>query len=324
MRQIQHGSVDQSVIVRIVDSLDGTPEEAVEHNSTGIAFWYRREGGLKTAITLAALSALDNAHADGGIEHIDDGYYRLDVPDAAVAAGSTDVLVGGTVLNMVVIAAYVNLVPWNPQSATNLGLTNLDAAVTTRATPAQVNTEVAAQLNTAVPGSPAADSINERLKTLDDNYTAARAAKLDKIEAQILADTTIASVTSQTVFTLTAGPSNNSALFNQAMLLRDVSAANNPSVRKCVAYVGSTRTVTLDSAPDFTIAAGDLVIGFASSPGASASETADEVLDYLATQKVTLNRAAGEVTYYKPDGTTPRGTRRITDVDANTQGFVPV
>jgi hypothetical protein len=53
------------------------------------------------------------------------------------------------------------------QTARDLGL-QLDAAVSTRATPAQVNTEVDAALDTAIPGVPTAGSINERIKTMDD------------------------------------------------------------------------------------------------------------------------------------------------------------
>ena len=48
-------------------------------------------------------------------------------------------------------------------------------------TAAQVNAEVDAALDTAIPGSPTANSVNERLKTLDDNYTSTRAAFLDKL-----------------------------------------------------------------------------------------------------------------------------------------------
>ena len=45
-----------------------------------------------------------------------------------------------------------------------------------------INGEVASRLDTAIPGSPTADSINERIKTLDDNYTAARAGNLDELD----------------------------------------------------------------------------------------------------------------------------------------------
>jgi len=45
----------------------------------------------------------------------------------------------------------------------------LDASVAGRATPTQVNTEVDSALDTAIPGAPTANSINERIKTIDDH-----------------------------------------------------------------------------------------------------------------------------------------------------------
>lgn len=47
-------------------------------------------------------------------------------------------------------------------------------------TTAQVNAEVDNALNTAIPGSPTPNSINERIATLDDNYTTTKAGYLDE------------------------------------------------------------------------------------------------------------------------------------------------
>jgi len=105
-RSITGGATDQSTVIRIADSTDGTPEESVDENTSGLALWYRREAAAKVSVTPAALAALTTAHADGGIEHIDDGYYRVDLPDAAVAAGVAGVQVGGTATGMVVIGVY--------------------------------------------------------------------------------------------------------------------------------------------------------------------------------------------------------------------------
>lgn len=113
MRAIVKGSTDQSVVVRIVDATDGTPETGVVYNTSGIDLWYRREGATKTSITEATLSALNDAHSDGGFLHIGDGYYRLDLPDAAVASGADGVMVGGAVTGMVVIGCYVGLIDHN-------------------------------------------------------------------------------------------------------------------------------------------------------------------------------------------------------------------
>lgn len=128
MRSIKKGSADQSVVIRIIDATDGTPETGVAYNTSGIDLWYRREGATKTSITEASLSALNDAHTDGGILHIGDGYYRLDLPDAAVASGANGVVVGGTVTGMIVIGCYVHLLDYDPQDATRLGLAALPNA----------------------------------------------------------------------------------------------------------------------------------------------------------------------------------------------------
>lgn len=111
-RVISPGSENVSSIVRFIDSSDGTPEQGVDKDTTGLALWYRREGATKTAITpITNLSALDDAHSDGGILHIDDGYCRVDVPDAGFASGADGVAIGGAATGMVVIGAYHPIAP---------------------------------------------------------------------------------------------------------------------------------------------------------------------------------------------------------------------
>jgi len=109
-RRIVGGSTDQSVVIRIVDSTDGTPETGVVYNTSGIDLEYRREGAASVDITEATLAALTTAHADGGFLHIGNGYYRLDLPDAAVAAGVAGVLVHGTVTGMIVMGCYIEII----------------------------------------------------------------------------------------------------------------------------------------------------------------------------------------------------------------------
>jgi hypothetical protein len=126
-RAVKKGTTDQSVIIRIVDSTTGLPETAVEHNTAGIDLWYRREGAAKVSITEVALAALTTAHTDGGIEHIGDGYYRLDLPDAAFATGANGLMVGGTVTGMVVIGIYIDLVDYDADDLADLNRAEMDA-----------------------------------------------------------------------------------------------------------------------------------------------------------------------------------------------------
>ncbi len=119
-RPIQADQTDVTTTIRIIDSTDGTPEQAVEHNTAGIALWYRRGAtGAKTTITPAALAALTTAHTDGGIEHIDDGYYRLDIPDAAFATGVDYVQIGGTLTDMIVLGVSHPITAHDPVDGIN-------------------------------------------------------------------------------------------------------------------------------------------------------------------------------------------------------------
>src|SRR5574343_1207622 len=126
--QRKAGTTDVSVVIRIIDSTDGTPETGVAYNTSGIDLQYRREGATSTAITEATLAGLDSAHSDGGFLHIGNGYYRLDLPNAACAASATGVLVHGVVTGMVVIGCYIQLVTYDPFDSVRLGLTALPAA----------------------------------------------------------------------------------------------------------------------------------------------------------------------------------------------------
>lgn len=110
-------STNRSVILRIIDSTDGTPETGVVWNTAGIDLWYRREGAAVTSVTEATLASLTTAHADGGFLHVSDGEYRFDLPDAAFATGAESVDFGGTVTGMVVIGGRVRLTDLDLETA---------------------------------------------------------------------------------------------------------------------------------------------------------------------------------------------------------------
>ena len=125
---IKKGSTDRQVLVRVIDSTDGTPETAVAYNTAGVDLWYRREGATKTSITEATLATVDAAHSDGGFIHVGDGYCRLDLPDAAFASGANFVDVGGTFTGMIVIGGRVKLVGVDLEDAVRGGMTALPNA----------------------------------------------------------------------------------------------------------------------------------------------------------------------------------------------------
>src|SRR3990167_3780153 len=127
-RAVKGGTADQSTVIRIIDSTTFLPETGVTSATTGLDLKYRREGAVAVSITESDLSALTDAHSDGGMLHIGAGYYRIDLPDAAFTAGVTGVLVFGTVTDMIVIGDYHPIVAYDPADGVRLGLTALPNA----------------------------------------------------------------------------------------------------------------------------------------------------------------------------------------------------
>lgn len=80
-------------------------------------------------------------------------------------------------------------------------------------------------------------------------------------EASML-DTFIATLSSQTSFTLNTGPVEDNALTGCLVVLHNVASAVQQSTALISAYTGATKTVTLAAAPTFTIAAQDNISVF--------------------------------------------------------------
>jgi len=125
---IQKGSTDRSVTLRILDSTTFLPKTDVVYTTSGLDLWYRREGAAVTSITEATLAAVDSAHSDGGFIHIGAGYYRVDAPDAAFATGANKVMFGGVCTGCIIIGQEIRLVNYSPEDAVRLGLTALPNA----------------------------------------------------------------------------------------------------------------------------------------------------------------------------------------------------
>ncbi len=85
------GTTDFSTTLVLRKTADSQGMTGVAHGSVTLTTW--RQGGLvSVAVTMSALTNLDDAHADGGWKEVDatnrPGEYRLDLPDAMFAAGA--------------------------------------------------------------------------------------------------------------------------------------------------------------------------------------------------------------------------------------------
>jgi len=105
-------------------------------------------------------------------------------------------------------------------------------------------------------------------------------------------DTTIATLASQTSFTLTEGPAENDAIKGMWCIIHDVASAVQLGFAIVSAYTGSTKTVTLAAGTTFTVAATDniSVMGIAPVmpvvPGRQLAVDASNLVAVPNTQKV--------------------------------------
>ena len=90
----------------------------------------------------------------------------------------------------------------------------------------------------------------------------------------VLLESEIGTVNSQTEIVLDSGSDQDDAYNGQAIVLHDDSNNDYPSIRVVDDYVGSTKTLTLDAAPDFTVGTDDSVRIYVTAPGTVAPSTA--------------------------------------------------
>jgi len=183
---VKKGSASRTEYVWLLDS-----SAAGGVGKTGLTFsgptaYYARNRGAATAITLATQTAT-GAWSSGGFVEVDSanmpGLYRFDPPDAAFASGVNKVifLIKGSGFAPVILE--FQLVDFDPENAASLGLTNLDATVSSRATQASVddlptNAEFVAGLAAADDavlarlGTPAGASVSADIAAIKSDTTA--------------------------------------------------------------------------------------------------------------------------------------------------------
>ena len=192
MRLIKQSDTTKPIVFLLVSSTDHvTPVTGVTPTVT-----ISKNGGAFASPT-------------GTVAEIGNGWYSL-TPSSTDTNTLGPLLVHATATGADPVDLEYQVVAFDPYAQANLGLTNLDAAITTRqpsgpvdlnidqstvtigtvntlgaTARSQVNTEVDNVLNTAVPATPNVNSVYERIKSLDDNYTSTRALNLDNLDALV-------------------------------------------------------------------------------------------------------------------------------------------
>ena len=198
--------------------------------------------------TIGTVSTLTGHTAQTG-----DSYARI----GAAGVGLTAVALADTTSDGVIADAVWNAATATYGSADTYGVlveTDLDAAISSRAASATA-------LSTATWTNARAgylDKLNVAGTLANTDNASSFKADLDTVPTCLLA-TTVATVTDQTHFTLTAGADVDDTYKHALIVLYDTSNSSYPSVRRVTAYTGATKTVTLKAAPDFTFEATDPV-----------------------------------------------------------------
>jgi hypothetical protein len=109
MQPVTPSSADVDVTFRVLDSTTFLPYESLSAATPGLALWYQKgAAGSVTAITEGDHTNLTDAHSDGKLKHIDDGWYRLSLPDAAVPTAEHEVTTfGGTATGYVILGGAI-------------------------------------------------------------------------------------------------------------------------------------------------------------------------------------------------------------------------
>ena len=168
MRSLLKGTTDYSAYFYIVgDSGHANPGEPVtgllfSDIETGGSASYMRSGAARVDLTLIT-QTVAGAHSDGGFIEVDatnmPGVYRCDYPDAAFATGVDEVILQFAVAsakNAIAAPIKIQLTGVDLQDAVGLGLSRLDAAVSSRLAP----TVAARTLDVAAGGEAGLDMAN--------------------------------------------------------------------------------------------------------------------------------------------------------------------
>ncbi len=130
---IQEGTLNVSVVVKVIDATTGIPDQALTFSD--FAYWYRREvdpGSTPLAVQdtfTEVTQTVTGAHTDHGIVHLEEGNYRIDVDDNVFAAGAIAVTIGAVITGKIVMEAYHPIVAYDPMDIVRIGLTALPNAV---------------------------------------------------------------------------------------------------------------------------------------------------------------------------------------------------
>lgn len=145
---ITKGTTNRNIEIDLRDSATGNLKSGVGSNAVTIV--YQREGAatyMPVTIVPGLLGTFNNPGAGGGwVETLATGIYQFGPPNAALASGANAVTFKITAAGVIDRTIRIMLSGVDLQNTNSAGIGNLDAAVSTRATQAQIATVDSAAL----------------------------------------------------------------------------------------------------------------------------------------------------------------------------------
>src|SRR3989304_5135071 len=263
-----------SVLPFIFDSFDGGTGASITLTGLAVADIFIYKGGSMTQRASTSGFSIDTGdNTDAGF-FVAGSFYTVVVASVTIDAQTVNFVAGTFWLGPTLTVAGgdevdVTHVGGTAQTAGDLAamITAVDDLVDTevaaiKSDTAAILTDTGTTLDTKLNDIQGAtfSSATDSLEAIRDRGDAAWTTGAGGSDRLLMVDTTIATLSSQTSFTLTAGSADNNAYLNCTIVIEDVSTATQKAVGLISAYTGATKTVTLKYDPAiFTMAATDKV-----------------------------------------------------------------
>lgn len=166
----------------------------------------------------------------------------------------------------------------------------------------------------------------DTLEAIRDRGDAAWTTGAGGTPPQLLQSTTIATLATQTSFTLTAGSADNDAYNGAVAIVTDSATSTQKAVGSISDYVGATKTVTLSTDPAiFTMAAGDTIDILAAISNAPTAASIRAEIDSNSTQLAAIVADTNELQTNQGNWVTATGfatAAALATVDANVDAIL--
>lgn len=253
--------------------------------------------------TIAAVTSVTTVAANGitATSMAADSINAASIKAGAIDNATFAADVGSTAhaTNIISLAARKGLDDYDPPTNTEFNLRSMPTAdyVVVGDTIAGVTLVTTCTTNTDLTAMSGADNLvlistdaQDLSATLDVNTKTITAG----VSINVALATTLAVRTSDTVFTLNAGHTVNDAYVNMVLAMQDVTDSHWES-RRITAYTGATKTVTVDTAFTFVVAANDVIRlyqnAYAPTAAAGGGATAAQVWAYDVDGIITAGQA---------------------------------